>query len=330
MHTVAQVASSYTTCVGPRIISGATPLESGLLTVIHSPLLIIGVLCTLGSVVLIAGSFIWHYPVLLRARRLAALPALFGTASAVLFCVSSASASILISCQDDFGGRYAAPLVMALPFFFATIFTLLSMSIYEKRPGQQTGGATHATDVQLSSGTSRQRTSVALIGLFVLLFAYLAGQATTYGLTNPDLAFQSPWCTLAPANYEPIIAYMEQEHIQYAWATNLLAYPISFKTNNKIIMADPEALIHPSATINRIPSYTDAVNNADRPSFLIFVKHGDPHPDLLQVLDGEHVTYKTALFPSQPGVDVMVVTPLSRTVSLSESNNLDIFYCSAG
>ncbi|EFH83777.1 hypothetical protein [Ktedonobacter racemifer] len=329
LHTVAQVASSYTTCVGPRIISGATPLESGLLTVIHSPLLIIGVLCTLGSVVLIAGSFIWHYPVLLRARRLATLPALFGTASAVLFCVSSASASILISCQDDFGGRYAAPLVMALPFFFATIFTLLSMSIYEKRPGRQTGGATHATDVQLSSGTSRQRTSVALVGLFVLLFAYLAGQTTTYGLTNPDLAFQSPWCTIAPANYEPIIAYMEQEHIQYAWATNLLAYPISFKTNNKIIMADPVAIMHPDAIINRIPSYTDAVNNADRPSFLIFVKHGDPHPDLLQVLDGEHVTYKTALFPSQPGVDVMVVTPLSRTISLLESNNLDIFYCSA-
>ncbi len=121
---------------------------------------------------------------------------------------------------------------------------------------------------------------------------------------------------------------MEQEHIQYAWATNLLGYQISFETNNKIVMADPLARTHPSIAINRIPSYTDAVANADRASFLVFVKHADPHPYLLQVLDGEQVTYKAAFFPSQPGVDAMVVTPLSRTVSPLESNSLDIFYCS--
>lgn len=33
------------------------------------------------------------------------------------------------SCTDDFGGRYAAPLVLALPFFFATAFTLVGMLI---------------------------------------------------------------------------------------------------------------------------------------------------------------------------------------------------------
>ena len=120
---------------------------------------------------------------------------------------------------------------------------------------------------------------------------------------------------------------MEQERIQYAWATNLLAYPISFLTNNQIVMADPVVLIQPKAVINRIPSYTDAVNKANWPSLLVFVKHSDPHPSLLQQLDAEHVTYKAALFPSQPGVDVLVVTPLSRTVSPFESPNVDIFYC---
>lgn len=327
LHIVEQVTATYTTCVAPRIIGGATPLENTLLTVIHAPLLLIGVLCTLGSVALVFGSFIWPHPVLLRARRLAALPALFGICSAVLFCVSSASTPILISCQDDFGGRYAAPLVMALPFFFATVFTLVCIFIYEKRSVQQTQDATHTTSVQLSASRSHRRTSVALVALFALLAAYLGGQATTYGLTNPNLAFQSPWCTLAPANYAPIIAYMEQEHIQYAWATNLLAYPISFLTNNQIVMADPEALIPSNAVINRIPSYTDAVNKANRPSLLVFVKHSDPHPYLLQQLDAEHVTYQSALFPSQPGVDVLVVTPLSRTVSPFESSIVDDFFC---
>lgn len=327
LHTVKQVTSAYTTCVAPRIISGATPLENAFLTTIHTPLLFVGVFCTLASVVLVVGSFVWRHPVLLRARHLAALPALFGACSAALFCVSSASAAILTSCQDDFGGRYAAPLVMALPFFFAMIFTFIYMLIRKQSPAQPAEDASGATPARSTSRAARWRISVALVVLFALLGAYLAGQATTYGLTNPALAFQSPWCTIAPANYEPIITYMEHEHIQYAWATNLLAYPISFKTDNKIIMADPTALSHPSATINRIPTYTAAVNHADRPSLLVFVKHGDAHPYLLQQLDAAHVTYKAALFPSQPGIDVLVVTPLSRTVSPFESPNFDIFSC---
>jgi hypothetical protein len=69
------------------------------------------------------------------------------------------------------------------------------------------------------------------------------------------------------------------------------------------------------------------VKNADRPSFLVFVRHGNPHPRLLQLLDADQVTYHATFFPSQNGVDVMVVTPLSRTVSPFESKNFDIFYC---
>jgi hypothetical protein len=168
---------------------------------------------------------------------------------------------------------------------------------------------------------------LALVGLFALLLAYLGAQAWTYGITNPDLAFQTSYCTIAPANDDPIILYLRQEHIHYAWGTNLLVYPIVFKTNNSIVMADPLARIHPSIAIDRIPSYTDAVKNADRPSFLVFVKHGDPQPRLLQLLDAEQVTYKVAYFPSAPGVDVMVVTPLNRTVSPFSSKSYDLFYC---
>lgn len=305
--------------------------ESKLLTAIHTPLFIFSLLCIFATATLVAVSLIWHHPTLLRIQRLAALPTLFGACTVVLYCTSSAATFSLISCQLDFTGRYAAPVVLALPFFLATIFTLVSMLIYEKskRPVKQGEDVSHSTRSWLSTLTSSRRIPVAALALlFTLLLAYLGAQAWTYGITDPDLAFQSPYCTIAPANYDPIIAYMQQEHIHYAWASNLMGYQLVYRINSNIIIADPLARIHPSISIDRIPSYTDAVKNADRPSLLVFVKHGNPHPRLLQLLDAEHVTYRVAYFPSEPGVDVMVVTPLNRTVSPLSSKSFDIFYCS--
>jgi hypothetical protein len=317
LRTIKAVAILYRSCVAPRVIGGATPMESPFLLAIHSPLLLFGLGCILASLALMLASLIWQRSWLACGRRLVALPLLFGASSAVLYCTSSASSAILLNgCQNDFGGRYASPLVMALPFFLATVFTLAAMLWYGR--GQQ------ARAVEQTAGNwSDPR----LLVPCVVLCAYLGGQAVTYGLTNPDEAFQSAYCTIAPANYAPILAYMEREHIQFAWATNLLANPISFETNNRIIMADPLVLQHPSEVINRIPSYTSAVARTQRASFLVFVKAGEVHPALLRALDALHVTYKAAFFPSQPGVDVLVVTPLNRTVSPLESPRLDIFYC---
>ena len=53
---------------------------------------------------------------------------------------------------------------------------------------------------------------------------------------------------------------------------------------------------------------------ADRPSILLLAKH-DANPPLLHALDAEHVTYRVARFLSEPGFDILVLTPLSRTVS---------------
>lgn len=325
LQTVALVSERYVGCVAPRVIGGGTPLEGQLLGLIHAPLMLAGVVCVLASFGLVLASFKWQRPALLRARTLVTLPALFGICSAVLYCVSKASASILISCDADFGGHYAAPLVLALPFFLATVVTLLGMFLFEPTsPLAQERAQLQGSTV----GHARRSVfGVALLG--VLLLAYLGAQAVTYGLTNPDLAFQSAYCTIAPADYQPIITYMERENIRYAWATNLLGYQISFQTDNQIILADPLARIHPDISINRIPAYTDAVARAERASFLVFVRHGDTHPHLLQLLDARYVTYKTAFFPSQPGVDVLVVTPTNQTVSPFVSPEFDLFYCSA-
>jgi hypothetical protein len=329
LHTVKLVTQMYGTCIAPRVVSGGTPLESRVLATIHSPLFLFSLFFIFATTALVAISLLWHHPVLLRVQRLAALPTLFAASAVALYCISSVSHFSLISCNLDLTGRYASPLALTLPFFFATIFTLLSMLIASRISARTVTTAPSPRPFHPRSyGLRVPHISIVLqIFLFALLLAYFSIQAGTYGLTDADQAFQSPYCTIAPANYDPIIAYMQQEHIHYAWASNLLGYPIVFKTNSNIIVVDPLPLMHPSIAINRIPSYTDAVKNADRPAFLVFVQHGNPHPRLLQLLDADHVTYHAKFFPSENGVDVMVVTPLSRTVSPFESKEFDFFYC---
>ena len=155
--------------------------------------------------------------------------------------------------------------------------------------------------------------------LFALLLIYLCAQAWTYGLTDAGYTFQSAYCLEAPANNQPIIAYMQHQHIRYAWASNWLAYDIVFKTNGTIIAADPLPFLPGSPNSNRIPANTEAVRHADRPTLLVFIHHNDTHPLLLTYLDNQQVTYHAAHFPSEPGIDVLIVTPLSRTVSPFES-----------
>lgn len=330
IHTVEHVTIMYGTCIAPRVISGAVTYESNLMLAIHSPLLIFSLLCMLFTAASVALSWLWPFAILQRIRRLAALPVLFGACAAVIFCMSSASVFSLYGCNIDFAGRYATPLALALPFLLATPFALVSMSIYERsqKPARSSENAIGDTGTPPSRVPARTHFSLIVpVLLSALLFLYFGAQVSTYGLTDADHAFQTPYCTIAPANYAPIIAYMQRKHIHYAWATNLLGDQIVFETDSSIIISNPAAITNPSAVIDRIPSYTVAVEKADRPSFLVFVKHGDPHPYLLKLLDQEHVTYRAAFFPSEPGVDVMIVTPLNRTVSPFESKSFDIFYC---
>lgn len=334
IHTIHRVTNTYLTCVAPRVINGALPHESKLPAILHASLLILMLFCIFATSTLIAASFIWHRPALLHARRLAGLPALFGACAAIIYCTGSASVYSLISCDLDLAGRYATPLMLVFPFLIATIFTLVGMYIlyiHEKRGqnlSQTTKSVHNAVHPQRIVLAFRLRAPmVARVALFAVLLAYLGTQAWTYGLTDSNHTFQSPYCTIAPANYDPIIAYMQQQHIYYAWATNLLAHPIIFKTDSKIIVVDPLEITNPPGSINRIPSYTDAVKHADRPGFLVFVLHGDTHPLLLRFLDARQVTYHAAFFPSEPGIDVLVVRPLSRTVSPLEISNLEPFNC---
>ncbi|HEX9134990.1 MAG TPA: hypothetical protein VF844_22115 [Ktedonobacteraceae bacterium] len=338
----------YTTCVGPRILSGALPGENPILRPLHTPTLLLSGICVLVTLTFVALSFVRPHPLLLKVRRLTALPIVFASSVSIIFCVTETAASGLGSCQNDFAGRYATPLMLVIPFFVATIFAVavmlesgISSTDQEQAwDGEQAKVAQSEADAALSNTTpafSRlssllnpgPRSQRAVLGLLVgllILSVYL--QAGLYALSDAGSTFQSTYCNRAPANNDAIIAYMQSEHIQYAWANNWLAYSIVFKTHESIIISDPLPIIRHIPMLDRIPAYTEAVRHADRPSFLILVKHDDPYPAILKLFDAKQVAYDVARFPSQEGRDVLVVTPLNRTVSpFDASSFFDFFFC---
>src|SRR5207245_6144473 len=90
--------------------------------------------------------------------------------------------------------------------------------------------------------------------LFSILLVYLCTQTITYGIADAGHTFQSPYCTHAPANNDPIIAYLRQNHIRYAWAPNWVGFPMVFKTNGSITLADPQPAMKNMAYFNRFPA----------------------------------------------------------------------------
>lgn len=158
-----------------------------------------------------------------------------------------------------------------------------------------------------------------LAGLLVLLVVYLGLESYAYVTANAGYTFQTSACVMAPANNDPVIAYMQSEHIYYAWSHGWLGDPISFKTNSAIKTSDPCFLTQNPPWLGRLPNYTLAVMHADRPSILTLVKHDDPNPPQLQVLTINSITYRLGRFTSEPGYDILVITPLNRAVTISEA-----------
>lgn len=335
-------------CVGPRVLGGSMPQQNPDFYALAAPTYLLGVFCIVTIAGLVMLSFaqpaglgtptLARFQLLLvRVRQLAALPLTFMAATVFIFCVTRTAAIGLWNCDYDLAGRYATPLMLVMPLVCAALFTaiVLSEAEFYRRPQEealvtendvanaQTGSVTHPP----STGLLMQRAVLAGMVAFLLLGIIL--QATLYGVTDPGSTYQSPYCTFAPANNDAIINYMEREHIHYAWAINWLAYPIVFKTHGAIVMSDPLPLIRHIQILDRIPAYTNAVYNAERPSMVVLVKQSDAHPLILKMLDSQQVTYRVARFPAQQGRDVLVVTPLNSTVNPTASPAyFNVFVCS--
>lgn len=334
IQTTLKVTNMYLNCVAPRVVGGGLPVENKFLMALHTPLLLFSAFCSVVTAALVVISLLWRHTTFAYARGLATLPTLFAACAIIVYCTGAASAYSLISCNIDLAGRYATPLILAFPFFFATLFTLASMYLYQRFGGRLKSANDKQTTSLKTGEQERKRQDnphpywwLPQLMLFSLLLLYLGVQVWTYGLSDANAAFQSPYCSHAPANYAPIITYMQQQHIRYAWAPNLLAHPITFITNSQIIVVDPLEQMTPRLAINRIPAYSQAVSYANHASFLVYVQHSDAHPLILRLLDTDGVVYNVARFPSEPRIDVIVVTPLNRTVSPVNGKYSKAFNC---
>ena len=99
---------------------------------------------------------------------------------------------------------------------------------------------------------------------------------------------------------------MQHAKIRYAWAAGWLADPITFKTNAALLVTERPG---------RILANSNTVLHVDRPSIFFLVRSDNLHPTILHALDASNITYHIERFYSEPGVDLLLVTPLNRTVS---------------
>src|SRR5438270_12132502 len=119
----------YSTCLDPRVLGVSLPTQPGL-TAANPHIVTFGLVVSVCCIIIISGgiclSAFWHHPLLVCLRQLTLLPFLFMACTSIIFCASSISiVAFHGGCSSlDPAGRYTVPLVIALPFFLAAVFTL--------------------------------------------------------------------------------------------------------------------------------------------------------------------------------------------------------------
>jgi hypothetical protein len=315
LHTILQIQNVYSTCLAPRALGGALPTQPDV-TVANPHILTFGlaisVCCFAISVASVLLSVFWHHPLLLRIRQLTLLPLLFIACTSIIFCTTSiAIYAIYSGCSSwDLVGRYVVPLVIALPFLIAAVFTIPAMMLNERKKTAAQVKDEKQDIARLATTTDSPRfvlLEAIQVGLLVVLAIYFLSQGVAYIQADPRYTFQGTGCISSnPTDQSPIIKYMQQAHIRYAWATGWLADPITFKTNGALLVTERPG---------RILANSNTVLHADRPGIFFLVRHDDLHPIILQAVDTRNITYHIERFYSEPGIDLLLVTPLNRTVS---------------
>jgi hypothetical protein len=315
LHTILQVQNLYATCLAPRALGGALPTQPDV-TVANPHIVTFGLVVSVCCLALCAASvylsIFWRHALLVRIRQLTLLPLLFFICTSIIFCTASIAVTALSAGCGPFDriGRYVVPLVIALPFFIAAVFTIPAMIVQERKK-KQVQEKEDIKDISplTTSPTSTRLTLLAAIqaSLLVVLVLYFCLQGAAYLQASPRYTFQGTDCISPnPTDQSPIINYMQHAHIQYGWATGWLGDPITFKTNGALLVTELPG---------RILANSSTVLHADRPSIFFLVRHDDLHPAILKAVDAKNITYHIERFYAEPGIDLLLVTPLNRTIS---------------
>ncbi|GCE12236.1 hypothetical protein [Tengunoibacter tsumagoiensis] len=303
----------YEKCLVPHLYGGTLPTQSLTNSSVFSFQSL--ELLNIGSIILVLGgliaSLIWQHSLFRVLPRLVGLPLLFAVCTIVCFCFSNVVGhSLFEPCIRDGVGRYAAPVLLALPFFLAGIVALV-VEYFSKRDKRSEGS-------RRVPGRRLSRFAVIQCGLAAVLLMYVFFIGTTYVQSDPQYIFQSFTCNRAPYDTSKIIAYLQEHNIHYLWGTHALGDTLIFQSKGSIIVTDPR--IVNAGALNRLPQDVLAVEHADRASVIDMVAHTDPMPKLVQAINVLGVKYTLIRIPSQPGnVDILILTPVSRTLTSTEA-----------
>ncbi len=301
LHTILQVQKVYLACLAPRAMGGAlstqpdvTPADPHILTF---GLVVVGtalLLCLMG----IGLAALTQRTSLLAMSRLSLMPVLFFLSASLIFSLASISVGAIYSgCGPvDYVGRYVVALVIVLPFLVATALVLPLLILQELRQDAHA----HA-----------QRWSRPLKGiqvtLLAVLVAYFCAQGIAYIQADPNYTFHPTGCVAEnPTSVDSLLAYLVTNHIHYAWSSSWIGNRITFLTNGAIVATDWPGRVVANGVL---------VLHSPRPAIILLASHNGPEPKLLQLLDAQHVTYHSQAFYAEPGVDTLIVTSLSRTIS---------------
>lgn len=307
----------YARCLAPQVLGGSLSSQSLTMNTPFSfwTLTILGAASLFGTALLLLLSCHPRYAqhtLLLNLRKLAALPLLFAFCTIFIFCFSSTvGGSIYEPCTRDGVGRYAAPILVALPFIGAALLTAFYHVLQHPRPISI--NHEHAQPVRPGR---RYQASAMLLPLAL----YIALISNTYLGSNTHFLFQSFTCLYAPFDNQPIIDYMQRENIRYAWGTTTVGNAVMFETNSEIIVVDSRIVA--GSALNRLPENARAVELAERASLIDMVPETEMSPQILQDLDEAGIQYKLARFSTDPGnVAVLIITPLNRTLTAEEARS---------
>lgn len=207
--------------------------------------------------------------------------------------------------------RYILPLATACTLALAYALAWLSR-------------APSAAAAQTHAATPKRRRPMRGVGMAGLLLGLtLALYALPYGLSDPVLAFNSPYnefdihqnrvipADAFPAQDIALLDYLEASHIQSVWVNHWIGNVVMYLSDQRIQCADYVDVNHQHG-VNRFPDAYRAVAAAARPSYIVAWDGAGPSP-LALALDRLGVRYQSAQFGRY-----WVITPLSRNVSPAE------------
>ena len=284
----AAITVRYFTCAGPRALDGWLPAEGLTWLPIRGLLLLPPLLAIVSAT--------W----LLRRHGASAprigLPLLYIIVITLVFCLGTSAWAETKLCSYDLAGRYAVPLVLALPLLLLALFTVPHVWSALR---QWRGGSSAA----LSAAALRRGWSIALA---TLLLAGVA-QGATYVAEPPASVFHSPYYMFAPPlRMSPLLDYLRANDIHDAWCNHWLGNVVTFETEGQTVCADYYDQIVRGG-IQRPPGTLEQVGAAENPSFILVIT--EPYPVLAQELDAQGIPYTMKILPEQ---GVTIITPARK------------------